>query len=129
MPQKSWETTVSAIAVEAARGLRGLADPRPDDDRVKTAIGRAARKAGLRYWRAFDLWYGKARRIDAWELEAIRAAARAKKTEARNEFLTLAADFNALAERIARVDPEMAGDQADGWREMARQVRALADGT
>jgi hypothetical protein len=73
MSQTCWEAPV-CVVTEVAEGLKALSEPRPSGDRIKTAISRAARRAGLSYWRAFDLWYGKARRIDAAELEAIRAA-------------------------------------------------------
>ena len=128
MSQKSWEKIVTAVALEAAQGLRRLATPNPENDRIKTAIGRAARRAGLSYWRAYDLWYGKARRVDATELIAIRAAQRSKSKEAQNDLLALAADFTALAERASRADPEMAGPWSDAMREIASRARALADG-
>lgn len=128
MSQKSWESIVSAITSEAAEGLRRLASPRPENDRVKTAIARAARRAGLSYWRAFDLWYGKARRIDAAELRAIRDAELSKAKESKNDLIALAEDFTALAQRASRLDPEMAGTWAHAMRRIASRARSLANG-
>jgi hypothetical protein len=128
MSQMSWERCVSATYSEALSGLRRLAEPRPAGDRVKSAIARAARRAGLTYWRAYDIWYGKARRIDADELSAIVAAGTAKKREARDDLLNLAEDFSILAERVSRVDPEMAGPFADAMRDVAGRARRLALG-
>lgn len=119
---------VSAVALEASRRLRALAEPRPVGDKVKGAIGRAARAAGLSYWRAFDLWYGKARRIDASELQSIRAAEAARARGAQRELYDFARDFEALAERAARIDPDMAGPFADAMRDIAGKARHLAHG-
>jgi hypothetical protein len=54
--------------------LKQLAEPLQFGDRTKYAIDRAARRAGLSYWRAFDIWYGKARRIETHEAESIETA-------------------------------------------------------
>ncbi len=127
MSQKQ-ESIVSAVAREASRRLRALAEPRPVGDRVKSAIGRAARATGLSYWRVFDLWYSKARRIDAAELEAIRSAERARARGAQRELYDFARDFEALAERASRIDPEMLGPYSDALRGIASHARRLADG-
>lgn len=124
----SWERRVSTATIEAQGKLRLLAEPAPAGDRVKRAIARAAWHAGLTYWRAYDIWYGKARRIDADELSAILAAGTAKKREARDDLLNLAEDFSILAERVSRVDPEMAGPFADAMRDVAGRARRLALG-
>src|SRR5258708_37399719 len=47
---------------DAALALRELSQPWTMGDRIKSAIERAARQSGLAYWRAFQIWYGKARR-------------------------------------------------------------------
>jgi hypothetical protein len=59
---------------EFARALKKLAEPLSFHETTKIAIGRAADRAGLSYWRAFDIWYCKARRIDAHEAKAIESA-------------------------------------------------------
>src|SRR5213592_3127410 len=51
---RSWEGRVIALAAEASAGLRRLALPVQIGDRAKTQIARAARAAGLSYWRAYD---------------------------------------------------------------------------
>lgn len=70
MSQKSWEQHMSALAEEMQDGLRAVAGP---GGSVKERISRAARRTGFAYWRVFDLWYGKARRIDAHEIETVRS--------------------------------------------------------
>jgi hypothetical protein len=70
--------------------LHELAEPRPVGDFVKQAIARAARLAGLSYTRCFDLWYGKARRIEEDEQERIAEAVMKKRSvEAKNEIHAL----------------------------------------
>lgn len=117
---------MSAIALEMQSGLRRLAEPIPAGDSVKQQIVRAARAAGLGYWRASDIWYGKARRIDAHELEAVRVA-RLRKTEEKNhELSAIAADFEALAERIALLAAGVDRSEADRARVLAGRIRGLA---
>lgn len=64
---------VSPLVVWASDALRGLANPKYGE-KHKTLIQRAADLAGLSYWRAFDIWYRKARRLEISEREAIVAA-------------------------------------------------------
>jgi hypothetical protein len=71
---------------EASVMLRVLSEPRPSGEFVKNAIDRAARLAGLQYWRAFDIWYRKARKVEEYEIDAIKEAMRIKNERAaRNE--------------------------------------------
>ncbi|SEP21692.1 hypothetical protein SAMN04487843_108229 [Methylobacterium sp. ap11] len=127
MSQKSWEQRVTAFLLEAAEGLREIAQPSGNDS-IKVQIGRAARRAGLSYWRAFDLWYRKARCVHAAEIEAIRAARAARTRERSDEYASLAADFEALAERMSRLSAGSAGADAAAFRAVARRTRRLADG-
>lgn len=128
MSQNSWEARVSAFALEAASGLKALSGPAVTGDRVKAQISRAARAAGLSYWRAFDIWYGKARRIDAYELEAIRSAKHLREENRTHELTTLATDLEALAERVARLAARSGGPEAERARLLACRVRHLAAG-
>lgn len=128
MSQKCWEARVTALAFEVADGLKALAGPPLEGDRVKARIARAARAAGLSYWRTFDLWYGKARRIDAHEADAIRTA-RAKRAESRSHDLqAVAHEMEALAERLALLAARGGGEEADRARAVAERVRRLAAG-
>src|SRR5580698_10027820 len=83
--QNPWEVCVSDVVL-ASNLLRELSLPRPAGEFVKIAIDRAARLARLQYWRAFDLWYKKARTVEEYELDQIREALRIKNEKAaRNE--------------------------------------------
>ena len=87
---------------DPAKWLRELSEPWSDGEKVKTAIDRAAKLTGLSYWRAFDIWYDKARQIADFEVEQIAAAIEAKnERDARNELRDLKA-------RIARMESVLA---------------------
>ncbi len=90
--------------------LKELAEPRPVGDLVKAAIGRAARITGLTYTRAFDVWYGKARRIDADEAQRIEQALQHKREEeARNE-------IHDLRTRLLKMESRLAAEAANSNR-------------
>jgi predicted phage-related endonuclease len=97
--------------------LRELSEPWEMGDRIKAAIDRAARRAGLSYWRTFDLWYGKARRVEPHEREAIAAAlAQKRKEAARNE-------LHELRTRLARLEALLARDDPDFHRASPDPIR------
>lgn len=128
MSQKSWEALVSAFILEASEGLRALGRSPGGGEPVKAQIARAARHSGLSYWRAFDLWYRKARRVDAAEIEAIRTAQTTRSRERSHELACLAADFEALAERVSHLAAGSARADADALRALSRRTRNLAEG-
>jgi len=92
---------------------------------VKEWINTTARRLGWQYSRTKAVWYEDARRIDAREMDALRAAIRARETR------ILAHDYREQAERIARlkaalavVDEEFHSEQIAG---MERQFRRRGD--
>lgn len=92
---------------DAAAALRELAEPWSRGDRVKVAIDRAARRAGLAYWRAFDIWYGKARRIEPHEIDAIQdALLKRRKEVTRNELHDLRTRLTRLEALLVQTDEE-----------------------
>ncbi len=128
MSQKLKGVAVSVIVMETSQALRQLAEPRPVGDRIKCAIARAARRAGMSYWRTYDLWYGRARRVDATEVAKIKAARVGRSQGGIREIYELAAGLEALAERAARVDQEFAGPYGSAMRDIAGRARRMADG-
>lgn len=103
--------------------LKALADPRSADEAIKDAIARAAHAAKLKYWRAFDIWYGKARYIRDFEKEAIVSALIEKKRlETRNEVHDLRRRLEILESRLARVDEDFHREEIGALRQ---QVRGL----
>lgn len=124
MSQKSWEHEMTALTQEMQDGLRAVAGP---GGSVKERISRAARRAGLSYWRTFDLWYGKARRIDAHEIKAVRAK------QDQEEALRAETDelLAALSERVALLEAALAArdeEEAQERGQAQRGPRVLVDG-
>lgn len=126
---------------DAALLLQQIAEPRPIGDSVKAAITRAARAVNvflgdrekLSYGRAEDLWRREARRIDAHELDAIRAAHRVR-AQRRDE--ALRAELRAaavLADRLERLaaralpadDPALAAEIRTEMHRARRAARRL----
>lgn len=102
---------------DASLQLRELAEPWAGGEKIKVVIGRAARACGLSYWRAFDIWYGKARRIEQFERDAIAEALDKKTREAaRNE-------FHELRTRLARLESLLVQTDPDFHRETINQTR------
>jgi hypothetical protein len=92
-------------------------------DKIKAAIDRAARRAGLSYWRTYDLWYGKARRVEDYEREKVAAAlAEKKRLETRNEVQNLRKRLEILESRLAQVDEDFHRENLSALRQ---QVRGL----
>lgn len=64
------------IQSEASDLVRKWAGPRLLGDSSKSLIGRAARRLGFSFRRTKALYYREARRIDAEEMDALRARRR-----------------------------------------------------
>lgn len=117
---------------QASQLLRDLAEPRPVGDTVKAAITRAARAVSavrqepMSYGRAEDIWRREARRIDAAEMDAIRAAHARRARELRSEVQkaqTLARYLEGLA--ASALAPRDLTD-ADDVRAAAAEARKAA---
>lgn len=105
-----------------SEALRELAEPRPVGDTIKVAIWRAARAAGLTYARAFNVWYGRARRIDAHEAAQITQALEKKREEdARNT-------IHDLQTRILMLESRFAAETSDSRRAQLGLVRPSPPG-
>lgn len=105
---------------EPAAMLRELSEPWASGERVKSAINRAARLSRLAYWRAFDIWYRKARRIELFEIEQIQEALRIKNERAaRNE-------LHQAKILLARLEARLNAGDADFYRADIDGLRATA---
>lgn len=116
MPQKSWRNnqTPDRCFVSEAQTLIKVSSGVPQiGDRTKRQIDRAARATGLRYWQAFDLWYGKAS-AKAAELFVHRvknnaaAAAEAHATARAQENTDARIELAALKARVAEIEARIA---------------------
>lgn len=109
---------------EPADWLRELSEPWPSGERVKSAIARAARLSGLSYWRAFDVWYRKARRVEAYESDAIAEALQRKNSkDARNELSELRLRLARLENLLLQTDEEFHRPTLDRMGAQARRSR------
>lgn len=96
--------------------IRELAEPATREETVKQLIERAARRAGFAYWRAFDIWYGKARRVTDEEHECIATALEKKRREATRN------DLHELKIRLARLESRLVQTDAEFHRETIHQI-------
>jgi hypothetical protein len=82
LPNRTTSSLTSDNSSERAAALaKRCSQPCPPGDQVKAAIGRAADRTGLPISRTRDIWYGDARRIEAWEMERLVAAADAAEVD------------------------------------------------
>jgi hypothetical protein len=102
--------------------LRELSEPWASGERVKTAIDRAARLSRLTYWRTFDLWYRKARRIEPYEIEQIQDALRIKNEKAARNELQQAKNL------LARLEARLNAGDSDFYRPDIDGLRAQTSG-
>ena len=108
-----------SYVIEASALVRAAACPAVPGESVKAAIWRASRKAGLTAGRVTSLWYRKAHRVGAEEMDLLRAAVRrAGEQEAsayQREHEDLRRRVGALEKRLVFIAPEdRASPDADG---------------
>lgn len=97
---------------EASVLVKRAAEPRVIGDSVKAAIARAANKLRWRYSRTKDIWYARARRIDAHEMDALR-----------KEAAKQAAKYERIANAMVTTDPEFFGEDIAALVHTARALR------
>ncbi len=127
-PASRKDLSPDSLLHEASRHLQDLAAPFRSGEPVKEKIGRAARRSGLSYWRAFDIWYRKARTLQAAELEGIRLARAARAAATSAGLRSIADDADALAEQMSRLGSPAVQAEAETLRTLAGRSRRLADG-
>ena len=104
--------------MDAARALKELSEPCSRDEKMTTIIERTARLAGLKYSRCYEIYYGRARRIEHAELLRIQEALEQKnRKDARNE-------LSELRLRLARLESILVLSDAEFHRETIDQTRA-----
>lgn len=117
-PKSSAMTAVRALIME-------IAGPLPMGSRVKTALGRVAAATGLSERRVRAFWNGEARTVLAAEMDSLRRAA-AENRKTNDARIRMAADFEALAERLAATDPAFFGGDIARLRDDAARLRRMA---
>lgn len=103
--------------------LQELAEPRSGGEKVKVAIARAARLAGIPYWRAFDIWYAKSRTVEKPEIDKIANAIQEKnERDARNELRDLKARIARMEALLASGDSHFHSPSIAAARELLSQL-------
>ena len=103
--------------MDVAKALRELSAPHARDEKMITIIERSARLAGLSYSRCYEIWYGRARRIEHGEVARISDALKQKQAlDARNE-------LQELRLRLARLESILVLSDAEFHREDLAPVR------
>ena len=94
-----------SASVEALRLLREIVSPVPAGTKVKVLIAQAARRLGWSHSRTFDVYYQKARRIDAAEMDALREQARQRaEGNGREEYADVTAYLRAVMVEFENMD-------------------------
>ena len=96
-----------ASVAQAQADLRKLGGELLPGEKIGIVIGRVAVAAGLKYSRAFELWYGKARRVESYEREQIREAL------AKLELRWLENELHDWRMALARMETKAAALRAD----------------
>lgn len=104
------------VLSEASLLVRRVAEPRKVGDSVKAAIGRAASRLGFRFNRTRDIWYGRARRIDASEMDALRL-----------EAVKQAETYERIARAMESTDPDFYQQDIAALVGAARTLRGARD--
>lgn len=116
------------VLSDPTEGLFFLAEPRPGGEKVKEAIERATKRvrayySRFHYWRAFDIWYRKAHRVEDYEVEAIIQAAEAKDAkDIRDEVYELRSRLRRIESLLVSQDPEFHRPSIDHAGEMVRRL-------
>lgn len=112
MCTKSSKDSEMPCEVEASLLVKRIAEPRLVGDSVKAAILRAARRLGWKPSRTKEIWYGRARRIEAREMDALRELV------AKG-----AARYEAIARAMERTDSALYREDIAALVHMARRLR------
>ena len=108
--------------MDVAGALKALSEPWPTGEKVKRAIERSARMAGLSYSRCFEIWYGRARRIEPAEIARISDALESKnRKDARNELSELRLRLARLENVLLQTDPDFHRPSVDFMRAEMRR--------
>lgn len=90
-----------------AGALRELSEPRQRGEKLPSIITRTARLAGLSYSRCYEIYYGRARRIEPAEQSRISEALKTKNArDARNELAELRLRLNRLETLLVLSDAD-----------------------
>jgi hypothetical protein len=105
------------LIISPKEALHELSEPSSRGERMKTVLERVSQLSGLPYWRCSDLWYGKAKRVEQFEMDAIAdALQRKRELEARNELAELRDRISRMEAYCNSIDPSFHRPQIDFMR-------------
>ncbi|MGW1422713.1 hypothetical protein ACWAT4_21665 [Bradyrhizobium manausense] len=108
---------------DAAVMLRELSYPWEPGEKIKVVIDRTSKLCRLTYWRTFDIWYRKARKVEDYEIAQIAEALRIKNERAaKNELHDLKLRLARLEASLSAGDADFHSPTIDFAREMVRPV-------
>jgi hypothetical protein len=107
--------------MDAAKALKELSQPHSREEKIVAIIERCASLAGLSYSRAFEIYYGRARRIEHAELARIsEALVRKNQLDARNELSELRRRLDRLESLLVQTDENFHSPTVDLVRAQVR---------
>lgn len=119
-------------SVAEARSLFiDIAGPVSGSAWVSRAIEAVAVKTGLSRRRLRGIWAREARRIEAEEMDALRAAARKQQKAALHHDISIQAFADRLAAveaRLATVDPAFFGEEIARLGNVTQRIRGISAG-
>jgi hypothetical protein len=110
--------------MDASKALKELSEPQTRGEKIAAIITRSARLAGLSYSRCFEIWYGRARRIEPSEIARISEALKQKNArDARNEISELRLRLSRLESILVLSDAEFHRETIDLVGQQLRRSR------
>lgn len=107
--------------MDAAKALKELSQPHSREEKIVAIIERCASLAGLSYSRAFEIFYGRARRIAPEEIVRIEQALERKaRLDARNELQELRRRLDRLESLLVQSDENFHSPTVDLVRAQVR---------
>ena len=101
--------------------LRALSRPHGEGEKVEAIIDRTARIAGLSFSRCYEIYYGRARRVEPEEIARIELALDKKtRRDARHELSELRLRIEILEARFAQTDPDFHREDINAMRQGMR---------
>src|SRR6266852_5581214 len=110
--------------MDVSKALRELSQPQMRDEKITVIIERCAHLAGLSYSRCYEIYYGRARRIEPEEIARISDALKQKNArDARHELAELRLRLTRLENLLLQANEEFHREDIDQTRDVLRRPR------
>lgn len=110
--------------MDVAKALKELSQPHSREEKIVAIIERCASLAGLSYSRAFEMYYGRARRIEPEEIVRIKQALERKtRLDIRNELQELRLRIERIESTLVISDENFHCDDIRALGEILSVVR------